>query len=95
MYMAHSDENGPPTRRSWSGTCIATRLNSEKAWQVLRKVIGFKDLSQMKYNTEEKFLQPILEKVFNGMAEVMQNFFNLAMKIEREKFFARWRPPSV
>lgn len=49
----------------------------------------------MKYNTEEKFLQPILEKVFNGMAEVMQNFFNLAMKIEREKFFARWRPPSV
>jgi len=39
----------------------------------------------MEYSTEHEFLQPILEKGFDGMAEVLQNFFNLAMKIEREK----------
>lgn len=39
----------------------------------------------MEYSTEEEFLQPILEKGFDGMPEMMQNLFNLAMKIEREK----------
>lgn len=40
----------------------------------------------MERSTEVEFLQPILEKRFNGMPEMMQNIFNLAMKIEREKY---------
>lgn len=40
----------------------------------------------MECSTEQEFLQPILEKGFDGMVEMMQNLFNLAMKIEREKY---------
>ena len=40
----------------------------------------------MQCSTEPEFLQPILEKGFDGMQETMQNIFNLAMKIEREKY---------
>ena len=40
----------------------------------------------MECSTEQEFLQPILEKGFDGMPEMMQNLFNLAMKIEREKY---------
>jgi len=40
----------------------------------------------MEFSTEHEFLQPILEKGFDGIAEVMQNLLNLAMKFEREKY---------
>lgn len=40
----------------------------------------------MKCSMEPEFLQPILEKGFDGVPEMMQNIFNLAMKIEREKY---------
>ena len=42
------------------------------------------DLSQMEYNTGKEFLQPILDHGMEGMGEVLQNLFNLAMKLERE-----------
>ncbi len=40
----------------------------------------------MECSTEQEFLQPIWEKGFDGMPEMMQNLFNLAMKIERERY---------
>src|SRR5574344_1871892 len=40
----------------------------------------------MECSTEQEFLQPIFEKGFDGMQEAMQNLFNLAMKIERERY---------
>ena len=40
----------------------------------------------MGFSTEHEFLQPILEKGFDGITEVMQNLLNLAMKFEREKY---------
>ena len=38
----------------------------------------------MEYSTEKEFLQPILDHGMEGMSEVLQNLFNLAMKLERE-----------
>ena len=38
----------------------------------------------MKYSTEKEFLQPIWEHGMEGMSEVLQDFFNLAVKLERE-----------
>ena len=38
----------------------------------------------MKYSKEKEFLQPILDYGMEGMSAVLQNLFNLAMKLERE-----------
>ena len=38
----------------------------------------------MEYSTEKEILQPILEHGMEGMSEVLQKLFNLAMKLERE-----------
>ena len=38
----------------------------------------------MEYSTEKEFLQPILDHGMEGMSEVLQNLFNLAMRMERE-----------
>ena len=52
--------------------------------RLLAKSKKQEDLSRMEYNTEREFLQPILERGLEGMSEVLQNLFNLAMKLERE-----------
>ena len=38
----------------------------------------------MEYNTEKEILQPIFEHGMEGMSEVLQKLFNLAMRMERE-----------
>ena len=38
----------------------------------------------MEYSTEKESLQPILEHGMEGMSEVLQKLFNLAMRMERE-----------
>ena len=38
----------------------------------------------MEYSTEKEILQPILEHGIEGMSEVLQKLFNLAMRLERE-----------
>ena len=38
----------------------------------------------MEYSTEKEILQPILEYGLEGMSEVLQNLFNMAMRLERE-----------
>ena len=38
----------------------------------------------MEYSTEKEILQPIFDHGMEGMAEVLQKLFNLAMKLERE-----------
>ena len=38
----------------------------------------------MKYSTEKEILQAIFERGFEGMSEVLQKLFNVAMKLERE-----------
>ena len=38
----------------------------------------------MGYSTEKEILQPILDHGMEGMSEVLQKLFNLAMKLERE-----------
>ena len=38
----------------------------------------------MEYSTEREILQPILDHEMEGMSEVLQKLFNLAMKLERE-----------
>ncbi len=38
----------------------------------------------MEYSTEKEILQPILDHEMEGMSEVLQKLFNLAMKLERE-----------
>ena len=52
--------------------------------RLLEKVKNKEDLSQMEYSTEKEILQPILEHGMEGMFEVLQKLFNLAMKLERE-----------
>ncbi len=38
----------------------------------------------MEYSTEKEILRPILEHGLEGMSEVLQNLFNMAMRLERE-----------
>ena len=38
----------------------------------------------MEYSTEKEILQPILDHGMEGMSEVLQKLFKLAMKLERE-----------
>ena len=38
----------------------------------------------MEYSTEKEILQPIFEHGMEGMSEVLQKLFNLAMRMERE-----------
>lgn len=38
----------------------------------------------MEYSTQKEILQPILDHGMEGMGEVLQNLFNLAMQLERE-----------
>ena len=38
----------------------------------------------MEYSTEKEILQAIYERGMEGMSEVLQKLFNLAMKLERE-----------
>ena len=52
--------------------------------RLLEKSQKQEDLSQMKHNTEKEILQPILDHGMEGMSEVLQKLFNLAMKLERE-----------
>ena len=38
----------------------------------------------MEYSTEKEILQPIFDHGMEGMSEVLQKLFNLAMKLERD-----------
>jgi hypothetical protein len=49
----------------------------------------------MGYSTEKEILQPVLDHGMEGMSEVLQKLFNLAMKLEHEyagktSEFAKW-----